>query len=448
MGKKGWFRIYGILFLVICLLPSAGLLAGGGESGSLENRELAAPPRLRTEEGGWNVDVLTDAGAWFEDHFAFRSHWVTAYAGILRDVFHVSAQDSVIVGEEGWLYYWDSLEDYQGAGLLSERQLFNIAHTLRLMQDFTLENGSDFVFTVAPNKNSLYGEHMPYYYRGFRTNEHNVDNLWKWLEKEGVNSIDLKSVLDSEEEVLYHKSDSHWDNRGAALAADEILTWLELPHRDYREAEYQVREDFEGDLAKMLTPADVSPEAEYYYEPEPAFTYVTEVESNFDPSIETAGEGEGGNLVMYRDSFGNALLPFMAEAFSTAYFSRGVPYYMDDIFDYDADALVIEKAERFLPELAANPPMMVAPEAETDAEFTDEIEDLLVDEENVYLTVSGLVPEEDLQTESRIYIRVNGEEVFEAFPYTDEEGRERFQAALPDEAWTGDDVFEIAVSGA
>ena len=373
---------------------------------------------------------------------------MTAYAGILRDVFHVSAQDSVIVGEEGWLYYRDSLEDYQGAGLLSERQLFNIAHTLRLMQDFTLENGSDFVFTVAPNKNSLYGEHMPYYYRGFRTNEHNVDNLWKWLEKEGVNSIDLKSVLDSEEEVLYHKSDSHWDNRGAALAADEILTWLELPHRDYREAEYQVREDFEGDLAKMLTPADVSPEAEYYYEPEPAFTYVTEVESNFDPSIETAGEGEGGNLVMYRDSFGNALLPFMAEAFSTAYFSRGVPYYMDDIFDYDADALVIEKAERFLPELAANPPMMVAPEAETDAEFTDEIEDLLVDEENVYLTVSGLVPEEELQTESRIYIRVNGEEVFEAFPYTDEEGRERFQAALPDEAWTGDDVFEIAVSGA
>ena len=149
---------------------------------------------------------------------------------------------------------------------------------------------------------------------------------------------------------------------------------------------------------------------------------------------------------MYRDSFGNAILPFMAEAFSTAYFSRGVPYYMDDLLAYDADALVIEKAERFIPELASNPPMMVAPEAETEAEFSEEIEDLVVDEENVYLTVSGRVPEEQLTTESRIYIRVNGEEIFEAFPYTDMEGNECFQVALPDEVWTGDDTFEIAVS--
>ena len=38
--------------------------------------------------------------------------------------------------------------------------------------------------------------------------------------------------------------------------------------------------------------------------------------------MHTKADGKSGSLVMYRDSFGNALLPFIAEAFGDAYFSR------------------------------------------------------------------------------------------------------------------------------
>ena len=109
---KAKCKIYIALFLCICALPSAGLLFGGMEE-SMENRDTAQAPVLFTETGV-NVAFLRDAGAWFEDHFAFRNEWVTGHALLMGKLFHVSSQESVITGKDGWLFYRDSLEDFQG----------------------------------------------------------------------------------------------------------------------------------------------------------------------------------------------------------------------------------------------------------------------------------------------------------------------------------------------
>ena len=48
--------------------------------------------------------------------------------------FWVSYCSGVIQGKDGWLYYKDSLDDYLGQDLLSDRSLFNIAHMLSMTQ--------------------------------------------------------------------------------------------------------------------------------------------------------------------------------------------------------------------------------------------------------------------------------------------------------------------------
>ena len=53
----------------------------------------------------------------------------------------------------------------------------------------------DFVFTVAPNKNSLYGENMPYYDSLKVDEENNLARLVPFLEKEGVSYVDLMRPL-------------------------------------------------------------------------------------------------------------------------------------------------------------------------------------------------------------------------------------------------------------
>ena len=235
--------------------------------------------------------------------------------------------------------------------------------------------------------------------------------------------------------------------------SERLMTALRHEHRSYAGEGYSERVDFIGDLDKMLFPSAPTPEAEAYYDDAPAFAYVTEgVESNFDPRIETASARAGatGSLVMYRDSFCNSLLPFMAEGYASAYFSRGVPYQLAiDLDAHGADALVIERAQRFMADMAASPPVMAAPlllegTAPTGpfAAIADVDESVLGD----YLLVTGPVSA-DVGAGDRIAVRVNGSLVYEAFGLTDAEtGAEWFQLLVPRTiAGDGGNVYELQI---
>lgn len=442
---KNKYQIYITLFLLICLLPSAGLLFSGVEQSS-ENRETAKA-LVFLEEDGINLHILSDAGAWFEEHFAFRNEYVTGYAMLTGKLFGVSSQTGVITGTNGWLFYKDSLEDFQGTGQMTKRQLFDVAHTMALMQEYAKNNGVEFAFTIAPNKNSLYGRYMPYYYQPFRKNKSNMERLKPYLQAEGVNYIDLFERLGSEDKILYHKRDSHWNNEGAALAADAILTGMGKEHPSYANRSYTVRKDFEGDLDRMLYPAAIEKEEEIYYEPSPQFSYCEKTQSNFAPKISTRSNGTG-NLVMYRDSFGNALLPYLAEVFENAYFSRALPYQMQDLTERHADMLLIERAERFLPDMAQEAPYMEAPAAEhaVTGRNVSPI-DLQTVSQGEYTKITGQIPAGQLTTNTRIFVKIGGAHCYEAFPVSFAQDREGFSALLPaDICPTGHDAITILLS--
>ncbi len=250
--KKKMGAVYLAATLILCLLPSVGMLWKHDEE-SAENRKLAELPSPRTEQG-WNTDFLPELGEYFEDHFAYRQEMVTADAVLRSSIFGISTEDGVIDGKDGWLYYKDSLDDYLGTNPLSDRAVYNIARTLRMIQDYVESSGRNFLFTVAPNKNSLYGEFMPYYYGVKVSAEHNIDRLRSELDAQEVKYMDLYPLFEAEDEILYHNRDSHWNNKGAAMASDALLEALEKEHRSLVDLEFEVRKDFEGDLEKMLSP--------------------------------------------------------------------------------------------------------------------------------------------------------------------------------------------------
>jgi hypothetical protein len=454
--KKLTSVIYCAAFFAICLVPSFGM-AVTDPSESSENRTLAEFPSL-SDEDGINIDWLSEAGDYFQEHFAFRNELVTANAIVNGKVLGVSTASGVICGTDGWLYYKDSLDDYLGTELMSDRSLFNLAHSLAMVQKNLTRRGVSFLFTVAPNKNTLYGENMPYYDSLKVSEEKNLTRLKTYLEQEGVAYADLYEVLSAEDEVLYHQRDSHWNNKGAALAADTLLAALGQEHTSYEDAVYEVRTDYEGDLDQMLYPLAMEPEDEIYYDTATTFAYVGEVSSNFDPKITTVNPVKTGSLVMYRDSFGNALLPFLADAYANAYFTRGLPYQISEVDTAAADTVIIECAERFLPERAATPPKMEANSvlwdgelvydlnpavavADGDAKNTEDVDsdsdvdqtaaaasdsdaeqsaaavpDLEMSTIGVTTQITGRIQNDLLETDTRIYIRINGLDIYEAFP--------------------------------
>ena len=424
--KNKLLIIYIVLFLGIAALPFYGMLFYKNDE-TIGNEDQIEKPVLQ-EDGKFNVSILSDAGNYFEKKMAFRDVMISAQTRISSDVFHESANDQVIVGNNGWLYYADSLDDYQGVNLLSERALYNIAYNLHRMQEYVERQGGTFVFTVAPNKNSLYPENMPYYNRARYSDEKNIKNLLPYLEKFDVNYADLFSAFENEEEVLYHATDSHWNNKGAALAYDQILSAIGKEHDTYEDVEYTEKEDFIGDLEEMLHPKDQKAEAEIYYDKEFSYTYVNEVESTFDPLIYTENADAKGKLLMYRDSFGNALVPFMADVYKTAEFSRAEPYYLSgDYESQKADTVIVEHAERFIHNLGENPAVIESEKMMMDQGFeTDSDKTTLTVGESIepYAVLEGVLDPALAEDAEGIFLRIDGKYGYEASPMTTEDGND------------------------
>ena len=418
--------LYIIVVFAICLVPSAGIAFTGVSETAGENRTLAGTPKLRKADGSVNQQFFADAGDWFEDHFALRGELVTANARVRSEVFQVSAQDSVIRGTDGWLYYTDSLEDHQGRNLLSGRELFNLAHTLGMVQRSLEAAGVRFLFAVAPNKNSIYPEHMPWYDNGIASEENNLDHLVPYLEEEGVLYADLKGLLqeaaENSERELYHQRDSHWTGEGAFLAARKMMDTIGKPYFAQSTAPFEIREDFEGDLAGMLYPTDIVPDDEVYYTDPQIFAYVTETQSTFDGWIQAINPSREDSLLMYRDSFGNALVPFFAQEYLNAYFDRGEPYDMTKAATLGADTVILVRAERFLEHLTGIPPVLPAAAQEIDLPVREDGDHLVkctkqLLSADTICRIEGAVDPDLIGEDTRIFLAVGeADQIYEAFP--------------------------------
>ena len=433
MKSNKKYTIYMLVFVAVLLVPFAGMLITGASKS--ESSSAAKLPQLvlvseDENKASINKDFLKQLGEYFEGHCALRQEMVTGYSYVTTKVFRTSSSKSVIYGRNGWMFYTDTLGDYTGSEVMSERQLFDCARTLKLMQDYCKEHDSDFVFVIAANKNSLYGENMPYYYK--KSNKPgNRELLVEKLKASDVKYIDLYDTFKAENRVLYHKTDSHWNNEGAALAARTIHEATGQMYNDrYNKAPYKVQKDFKGDLAKMMYPSAVPLEEEIYYDGGFGFEYNGKVERNFDNKIRTTG-AFARNLLMYRDSFGSSLLPFMAEPYTNALFSRSLTVQVRDFDSIKPDVFVMEKAERFLPQLYENAPKLPAIEEKGQPEGVRELAGAkfkIVSSANGYSTVTGTLAEGTYGTETLIYVCVDGH-WYEAYP-CQTDGKEGFSLCL------------------
>lgn len=345
------YKIFTAAFLLLCILPSAGMLFLPPTEAAA-NERLTPVPQLKSEDGSWNQNVLDDATNYIADHFALRQEMVTANAMLQTGLLATSPAEDVIYGTDGWLYYAETLDDYQNRATLTDEEVRQIAQTIADMQAYCEVRSAQFVFTIAPNKNSLYPEHMPARYLQ-SDSPGNYEKLKPLLEEYGVHYADLFTFLSEQDEILYLKTDSHWTNRGAALAHDFLMETIGLPHTAFAQAEYTTAETHRGDLYEMLYPKGTAREAQQAYET--TFSYISEPRTAEDILIQTTSpDAPNGRLLLCRDSFGNALHPFLAEDFREATITRQMPYPLEQV--QAGDTVIVEIVERNLANLLKYPP--------------------------------------------------------------------------------------------
>lgn len=418
MKKRLLYGCFIAVFLLACLLPVVGM-GIFGPSAPAANEQLSQAPKLTDENGKLNTDYLSHLTSYVNDRFYLRQELISLNNRLSATLFQTAGGKDVLVGKNGWLYYAPTLDDYTGQSLMTDAQLSAAARNVFLMQQYCLQEGKDFAFVIAPNKNSLYPENMPHFPAADKKNAAKLLMLLKELQ---VNSVDLFAAFGSQEEALYFAHDSHWNSKGAALGADCIYKALGI-QSDYFSKDFSKEVPHTGDLFEMLYPAMTDNETDKTYSGSLDYT-VLQGNRPDSLNIKTQGSGEG-SLLVYRDSFGNLLYPYLAAGVGDAHFSRSVVYDLTK----ETDRVVIELVERNLKNLITYAPLMPAIPADC-----PQIGNLSGNTQ--WQTVSGKAPENTLgfsgtlpvaaDAGAPIYI-VCGDTAYEAFYLTEN----RYCAYIP-----------------
>ena len=434
--KKTLSLIFTVFFLAVCLVPGLGLLLTGGADAAA-NEILPAAPVIAAD-GEFNPDVLAETAAYVNGRFSFRLEGITAWAGLNAVLFHTSTAENVLLGRDGWLFYAPTIHDYTGDAPMTARELYCAARTLYLLQEYAENRGGDFLFTAAPNKNTLYPEYMPE--RTRLGGASNMDALYARLDEMGVSYLDLRDVFASEAEPsdllrdelahsgepLYFKTDSHWNAKGAALAADALLASLDC-EGGYFANTVSAGNTHRGDLYEMLYPAGQSLEEDFTYAP--GFSFTANTENSDRVTITTENDAGTGALLCYRDSFGRNLYPYLAQSFASAEFSRRNEYTAATL--PEGGTLLIELVERNIRYLVEYDSLAPAPERESllaaDAE-PGEGRAVLTESAGTegYTVFSGTWDGVTPDDEANVYV-LSGGALFEAVPRPD-----GFIVSLPD----------------
>ena len=362
-----------LLFLgVLVLVPSLQWLSPNTEDH--ENRRLAKFPGF--------PGTLAELGefpagfsAYMDDNFGLRGTLLRWYNLLLLEL-GASPSLRVVVGREGWLFYnnFEITNQNRGAMPLSPGELDLYVERFRSRREAVERRGLHYVLLPVPEKNSVYPEFLPESLR--RAGPSRFAQLLAQLEKRGepvVQTLPPLLAAKSGQARLYFQTDSHWTCRGAFVAYQALMDHIEplnLPGvQRVRESELVIREkdDRPGmDLARnILHLEDVFREhrdARCRYRTRRDLVAVR-VDDGFEAKnpyrtfrqhqhwrYSLRGAEPRTRLLLYRDSYGNALIPFLLHSFDEVIVvpRPNMQFDMSLIDRYRPDIVVYEFVERSL----------------------------------------------------------------------------------------------------
>lgn len=317
-----------IIFLLFLVLPVIGqAFKLDPYSPHTENRKLGAMPGL-----SWSLSEMKEFPklyqTYFDDNFGFRNTLVRGSYLYHAKLLRTSPSDSVILGRNGWLYYSGTgeLEDYRGITHFSESQLFRYAELLNWKKAWLAEMGIRYLLIIAPNKSTIYPEHLPKGYGRVRQ-ETGLDELIAYLRQNtDLEVIDLRDQLlqRKSERNLFKRTDTHWNNYGAFLAYREIVrplaSWFPtIKPFDFSDFTVTAEKCSSGDLAAMMGGQEFLSDENYAFVPKKPLSSVM-CDKMDRPERFTMTNGIPGlpRAVIFRDSFFSAVVPFISEHFNTS----------------------------------------------------------------------------------------------------------------------------------
>ena len=352
-------------FLALLWLPLVlGLLSQASDMSTTEQRTLAALPELDFSRAGL-ARLPGDIESYTDDRMGLRDDLIRAWAWLHIELLGTSPSEKLIVGRDGWLFFGhpNAIEQYRGIARFDEAALERWSSVLEERRAWLAAQGIDYLLVLVPNKHRVYAQYMPASIPRVREISQ-LDQLVDRLEQIGsVPFLDLRPVLEraARRTRVYHKTDTHWNDLGAYAAYRAILERLgernpSLADRPPVEVRPRTRTRPGLGLARIVGLSLAYPEESFdlvVEKPRAALparrraAWEDRVRRQLPFGLGT-GDDDLPTAVMFRDSFADALVPYLSESFDRIVY----------VWERDVDPRVVEVehpdiviqqiAERFL----------------------------------------------------------------------------------------------------
>lgn len=374
--RAHWGRLIGASLLV---LATAHLAPRWIEPPALaENRVLAERPAWPASLGELRA-FRKAADAWVADRFPPRAHLIGAL-NALRLQFGVSGSPRVIVGRDGWLFYDDGthLGAARGADPLTREAARAWLAALAGRTEALRARGAAYVVLIPPTKEVMVPDKLPGWYGGPNPDRH-APSLARLAQASGAGRVlYLEQALARPTRwglATYSPHDTHWTGVGAYYGYAALMSELqrqgigEGPRPIEAFAEVADAADQPGDLALMLGVASFvrtrAPALEdVSARPLWVVSYLTDRRDWTAPQVIDTGQPGKPVLLMTRDSFSNALVPFLYGDFSRIILTHNQegPWREDLMARFQPDVVVTQVVET-----GVGPVMSPAPPASAEA---------------------------------------------------------------------------------
>ncbi len=360
-----WFLVLGfvsiLFFPIFKWLSQDDLKKSPSEKRSL--KQFPPPPISLTDFKQWPKQF----DDYYSDQFGFRIELNSLYSRIIQKYF---VQD-VTLGKDDWFYlgsirpnyerFGDPIGDYTNQNNFTTNELNQFVQSMNQVKVELEAKAIPFFYFITPSKHTIYPENLPSYIK--KQSKLNVyDQLnstaMPILKEHYINVLPLLTAA-KERNRLYYQYDTHWNMHGANLVQYELLNRIakffpeDIKPYLVKENEFKNQDKLNGDLVTMvqsLNKIDKDPRPQF---PDSLCQYSEERDHELETAtVHTKCHNKKLTLLMFRDSYSVALIPFIARQFGEAHFywEKLSKSKLDSLVKlYQPDVVVEQMVERKLP---------------------------------------------------------------------------------------------------
>lgn len=312
----------------------------------VEKRYLAQKPSV-TSAKALIETFPVQFESYYNDQFGWRESFVHYHNLLKFKMFGTSANDSVIVGKNDWLFFNTngSFKDYFSGVFIDELHLERYAQILSDRRDWLAAKGIHYLVMPIPNKAQVYPEFLPdriSQYNEFSQYDRVIETLSK--NDRFKELVDAKAILlqAKKSAQIYFKTDTHWNENGVAAIYAELVKKLSQWFKTITPlqiASNNIEEEFIGDLTYTLnlqdsidekgpkvqwqSPCDITPLIPYDLKMA-SDLYQNVVETHYP--VTNGCPLKNNKALVIHDSFGLYLQPLISQHFGSVIYSSNIEF--------------------------------------------------------------------------------------------------------------------------